>query len=351
MQLVPTCLTIPLHLLHGPTSQVCTHLFVSPCSCILHRSDSTGHIHGMTCHTLNIAWNNGPFCSTCIWRLGIMLNPCLLLFVIFIFSSFLCLYLWCSLLFLLLSCTVVCDLLAFTLLAHNSTCLPLIAINSLIISAVRTSLFISIMHYSFSHLSFSLYLHSVAFILILYIHSSIFSSLCLSILQYWSDSIVSLHSGLNFLFSISNSPDTVWHDSCLICINVCMKLTSSLPGQFLLLAHYPHQQFHNAQWGKCSVLPFQNYSILCTCQWLSSYIPVVLRGSSCSCCHGFPSVGLSSTSDDSSASFTELCPDHHCGLCCFCYCLCDYLLYCLWVFHISFFLLAYLFQSFISYTM
>ena len=143
-----------------------------------------------------------------------------------------------------------CDLWEPTILAYFrafsllTSAVSFIAVSSLIISYVMTSSFILIMNNSYSHLSFSLFLYFVDFILNMAVHSSAVSSAFLLNLQCWSDSIVSLCHDLNLSFNILNNLSTVWYDSFSICLIVGMNRSPSLPNQFLMIdsLHQVHNQ-------------------------------------------------------------------------------------------------------------
>ena len=91
------------------------------------------------------------------------------------------------------------------------------------------------MNCSFSLLSYSLYLHSVAFIHNLPIHSCVDSSFFLFSLKYHNDNMVSLCCGLNFLPSIANSPSAVLHASFSKLTNVCINCSPSLCSTFCMI--------------------------------------------------------------------------------------------------------------------
>ena len=80
----------------------------------------------------------------------------------------------------------------------------------------------------FNNLSFSLYLHSMVFILSLPFHSSAVSSLSLlSIVLSGEYGFTVL--GSDFSSATVNSPATVWHDSCSTCVSVCINSRPYLP--------------------------------------------------------------------------------------------------------------------------
>ena len=149
--------------------------------------------------------------------------------------------------FLSNSLFTMCNFLPSTHFGHNSTCslmtslVCFIVVNSLIISAVKTSV-MPLIKWLLSLLSFYLYLHSGAFILILPIHSSdiswlfLFNNVKNACLQYLRDSIVSLFCGLKFSIQFNmNSPCNVWHNSCWILLALVWKEVLSSLARFLWL--------------------------------------------------------------------------------------------------------------------
>ena len=132
---------------------------------------------------------------------------CLCLFMVLSSLMFYCLHkhFLCSLHFQLLAQANICSLVISLVF--------LSVVNSHIITVIISSLFMSLIKCSFSHLSFlyihthlsifSLYSHPVALILRWPIHSLAFLLCFLSNLLYWKDNIV-LHCGLKFLLSTWN---------------------------------------------------------------------------------------------------------------------------------------------------
>ena len=120
-----------------------------------------------------------------------------------VFFSLLCL--WCqSLMLLMFSNITVCHLWFSTLLTCVRTCslftqaMSFIVVSSLIKSVLMSSLFIILMNCSLRRLSFSLYSHSMALILSLHIYYSFALSVCLLMLQYCSDNMVTMQWWLKF---------------------------------------------------------------------------------------------------------------------------------------------------------
>ena len=219
----------------------------------LHRGSSAFYIHCMSCHVLAIVWVDGPFCSICIWRLGILMRVSSAI-VFFISSCLPCSSLYHQILFFsYVSDIAVSSLWVSSPLAHSSACSLLtstasfILVSYFIISAIFTWSFMLLMNCSFSPVLFPLYLHYVAVMLNLSIYS-------------WAVSLLCPPRGYNTGVIILSHCVVPW--ICLLILQIVWLLFGMILIKFVLICMNRNPSLPNQLFFDCYFLFMANFNML-----------------------------------------------------------------------------------------